>query len=430
MASNGAVSTKDYKINVLEIVSSSGQTIDVRNIFEELQIYQDIYSSVMSGQLIINDGADIFCNFALCGNDYLRVSIDKPSLGIPLEKIFRIYKVADRKPVKNSSQIYNIHFCSDEMVLSNSMRVSKSYKGYTVADIIYDVLLNVMKVDPSRIDMFEGTAGTYDFIVPYYRPFEVIQWATARAYNTQPKFCYFFYESMTGFNFKSLQSLYEQEPYKKISYDIKKVDAEIATNKDSIDKFKILNDFDYMTSVSNGSVSSRLLAVDIFSQSYKNYDYSLDLAESGGNLLNDFKQFNEVKTVTDKTNFTSYESYFTTYIQINDTGSERENSIDKWMQPRALHLAALNSFRFMAVLPGDIVMRAGDVVEFDFPKMVAPDESGKQMDPYRTGKYLVTALNHKFDKTGFESIVEFSSDSYSQAIPAATDLTSIIKKKI
>lgn len=426
----GAVSPKDFKIEVLELISSSGQSVDLRAAFEELQIYQDLYSSVISGEILVNDKSDVFCNFALCGNEYLRVSIDKPSLGLPFERIFRIYKTTERRPINNSDQAYILHFCSEEMVLSNSMRVSRSYKGLPVVDIIYDVLFDILKVDKSRVDKFEETSGPFDFVVPYYRPFEVIQWATARAYKTDPKFCYFFYESSSGFNFQSLQSLFKQTPYKKMKYDIKKIDSEVATNKDSIDKFSILNDFDIITSVSNGSMASRLLAVDIFSQSYKTYDYSLAIAEGNQNLLNPYKQFNELKNVDGKTNFTAYDSYFTTYVQINDTLTEKENSIDKWMQPRALHLAALNSFRFKAVLPGDIAMRVGDVVEFDFPKMTAPDESGKELDPYRTGKYLVTALNHKIQKSGFESIVEFSSDSYAQQIPAAVDLTPIIKKKI
>lgn len=427
---DGVLSSKDYELKVLELISSTGQTVDIRKIFAELQIFQDIYSSVMTGNILVSDAKDLFNNFSFCGNEYIRISIDKPSQNFPIEKIFRIYKATDRMPAKGSSQsqYYVLHFCSEEMVLSNSIKVSKAYQSQTASDIIWDVLTNHLKVDQSRLNSFEGTSGTFDFVVPWYRPFEIIQWAVSRSYDLNPKFCYFFFENSSGFCFQSLQTLYAQTAYKKIKYDIKNIDnPDTATNKDSIDKFRILNDFDVLTSVSNGSYASRLLAVDVFSQTFKQYNYSLADAENV--LLNKNKQINGAKNASGNTAFDSFDSYLTTYVEINDTKSERENSLDKWMMPRALHLSALNSFRFQAILPGDIGLKAGDIVEFDFPKFVAPDESGKETDEYRSGKYLVTAVNHKFREDIFESIVEFSSDSFARPLPAAKDLTKILAKK-
>ena len=79
----------------------------------------------------------------------------------------------------------------------------------------------------------------------------------------------------------------------------------------------------------------------------------------------------------------SFDSYFTTYAQINDTKSEKDNSVDKWLMPRALHMSLLNAFKFKATLPGDTSLNVGDVVNFEFPKFVAPDQSGKEPDEYR-----------------------------------------------
>jgi len=70
---NGVYNSKDYKIISLELINSGGQTIDLRNIFVEMQIFQDIYSSVMNGNIMIQDGNDTFSNFYMCGNEYLNV---------------------------------------------------------------------------------------------------------------------------------------------------------------------------------------------------------------------------------------------------------------------------------------------------------------------------------------------------------------------
>ncbi len=316
MAENGLYGSKDYDIKSLELINSGGQTVDLRNIFLEMQIFQDIYASVMSGNILINDGNDVFTNFYMCGNEYLKISIDKPGLNLPLERLFRVYKVSDRRPSTDSGQVYLIHFCSDEMISSESLIVSKSYKSTKIRNIVNDILINELKVDPQRIASLEETSGSFDLVIPGYRPLEAIQWVTARGYD-QKKFCYFFFENKDGFNLTSLQTLVKQKSYKTLKYELKNTNRDPALNKDSIDKFNIINDFDMITSISNGSFSSRLLSIDIFSQKFENIDYSLLQAEAQGNLLNKFKPVNSFKNSQNQTLFNSPYSFFRTYLSIN-----------------------------------------------------------------------------------------------------------------
>lgn len=425
---SGVLTSKDYEIKTLEIISSGGQSIDVRLIFNQLQIYQDIYSSVMSGNILINDAMDIFNNFFFCGNEYIRIHIDKPSLNQPIKKTFRIYKATDRTKTGNSGQGFVLHFCSEEFIISNSTRISKAYQSKKASDIVYDVLINYLKVSQDKIHNLELTGGIYDFVVPGYRPFEAIQWAVARSYDDSPKFCYFFFENNRGYNFQSIQTMYKNTVVKNIKYEIKNAEEpDPALNRDSIDKFRILNDFDMLTSISNGSFASKLLTVDIYAQTYREFVYSMQEAESKKRLLNKYKLINGLKEKTGDYLLTSFDSYFTTHALINDTKSEKDNSVDKWLMPRALHMSLLNAFKFRATLPGDTSLNVGDIVNFNFPKFVAPDDSGKEPDQYRTGKYLVTAVNHKFTEDSYLSIAEFSSDSFSAQIPGAADIQSALK---
>lgn len=430
----GTLGSKDFEINKLELVNSGGQVIDLRYVFIQMQIYQDIYSSVMSGNILVNDSKETFSTFYLCGNEYLNVSITKPGYDRPFEKVFRVYKTTDRKPVSNSGQAYTLHFVSDELITSEMMAVSKAYKSQKINDIVRDILLKEIKIDESRINKLELTSGVHDFIIPALRPFEAIQWAVSRAYDTG-KFCYFFFENKDGFNLASLQSLFKQKTYKKMKYEIKNVEPDPAVNKDSVDDFNILNDFDMITSISNGAFASRLLAIDIFSQTHNILDYNLTVAESQGNLLNKFKPVNTFKNNNNENLFDSYNSFFRTYVAINDTASEKSNDIKYWMLPRALHMTMLNHFKIQIVVPGDIEMKAGDIVEYEMPTFQGSDSSGREMDKKRTGKYLVAAVNYKFirEDNNFECVVELASDSFSEALPAAKEglskLTKTPKKK-
>jgi len=80
-STDGMFGSKDFKFNSLELINSGGQSLDLRQIYVEMQIFQDIYASVMYGEILLNDGNDVFSNFYLVGNEYLKVGIDKPGLG-------------------------------------------------------------------------------------------------------------------------------------------------------------------------------------------------------------------------------------------------------------------------------------------------------------------------------------------------------------
>ena len=71
-STDGMFGSKDFKFNSLELINSGGQTLDLRKIYVELQIFQDLYSSVMYGEILINDGNDVFSNFYLLGNEYIK----------------------------------------------------------------------------------------------------------------------------------------------------------------------------------------------------------------------------------------------------------------------------------------------------------------------------------------------------------------------
>lgn len=422
----GVTGSKNFDVKVLEIINSGGQTVDIRKIYVEIQLFQDIFSSVMSGSVVIQDGHDIFSNFYFCGNEYLKLSIDKPSLGKPIEKIFRIYKSAKRAPASDSGQSFLLYFCSEELVFSNQKKVSKAYKGKKTVDIVRDILLSELKVDPSRIKKMDTTSGVYDLVVPGMSPLEVIQWAASRSYDASkpPKYCYFFYEDRDGFQFRSYNTLIKEKPLKTLKYEIKTVDQDPANNKDSIDAFEIRGEFDVIKNLQNGGYASRLLSVDIFSQSFSYHDYSIEAAEAQNNLLNKFKPTNALKNMDKKAITAAHDSLFLTNVAINDTASEKSNDRDKWMMNRALHMTAMHNLRIKIIIPGDIFLKAGEVVKYEFPKFEGADAKGKTPDEYRTGNYLVSAICHKFtngDKGDFESIVELVSDSFSKQLPAAKD---------
>lgn len=433
-STNFSFGTKDFEFKALELISSSGITHGLQKVLIELQIFQSIFDSTMTGHILINDANDLFSTFNLCGNEYLKISIDKPGLNLPFERIFRITQATQRNPINDSSQIYMLHFCSDELVSSKSLLVSKAYKSSKIKEIVFDILTKELNVDPNRISKLEETSGVFDIIIPNFTPFEAIQWAVSRAYD-QNKFCYLFFENKNGFVMSSLQSMIKQEPYKTLKYEIKNsptegnIAADPSDNKDSIDNLRIKNDFDVITSMTNGAFASRLLSIDMFHQNYEYFDYSVQVAEAKGNLINKYKPFNDLRNSKGESPFEAFGAFYRTNLAINDTISERNNDIRYWLQPRALHLSLLHNFQIEIDIPGDIELKAGDVVNYQFPKFSSASTGGKELDKQRTGKYLVAAICHKFREQSFESTALLTSDSFSEPLPIAKNGIGKLTKK-
>lgn len=426
--SEGLITSKDYDLNELLLISSSAQSFDLRYIFAELQIYQDMFSSVMSGVVIIKDGNDIFNGLNLSGYEYIKIDVDKPGLNEPIRKVFRIYKATNRTKEGNSAQRYTLHFCSDELPLSLGMKISKGYKETTISDIVDDIVKNYLKIDQKNIALFDATDQPFDLVIPNQRPLEAIQWAAARAYNEgDGKQCYFFFENARGFNFVSLQSLYKKKdlPKKEIKVEITQLDGnDPALNKDSAMNLRILNDFDSISAMMNGALSSRQIVGDIFEQkviaTFNSYGFKQDVG-----TLNPYLNIPGNIGVYRRDNYP--ESYaWEAFLSVKH--QSKNLYYDKWVLDRALHMAMLNNFKIKVILPGDTGLNAGDIVFYDFQKFVAPDDPNAGSDEYRSGNYIVTSVNHKFTEDKMESIVELSTDSYATEIPAPQDLRKLTQE--
>jgi len=87
----------------------------------------------------------------MTGNEYVYISFDKPGLDNPIERVFRIFKVSERMLVKEQTEQYAVHFCSEEILLSEQHKVSKSYPGKNIVEIVQDILTNTLKVNPRKL---------------------------------------------------------------------------------------------------------------------------------------------------------------------------------------------------------------------------------------------------------------------------------------
>jgi hypothetical protein len=230
--SPGAYYPQDYYLQTLNFLTASGQRFELKKIMLEMSYYEDIYSFAVSGYITVSDAQGLVEMLQLTGNEFIEVNFGKTKNGAnSTDRLYRVYKVGDRKPSGNmNSEVYTLYFCSEELILSEQTKISKSYTGTKISDIVSNILVDKLKVDvKQKIVTIEETTGVYDFIVPRLKPFEAISWLSTYARPNKAGSIgadMLFFETKNGFNYRSLQSMFKDDIYSTYKYQVKNIENE------------------------------------------------------------------------------------------------------------------------------------------------------------------------------------------------------------
>lgn len=442
-ATNNQMATPfDFVLNDLSFITSAGQTVDLRAIFVELNIYQDLFSTVMSGSLIVTDSTNIFAYIVQQGAEFLHVSLDKPGLSAPIDRTFRVY---NRNPIPNSpsNQTIKLNFCSEELMISKSLSFSKMYASMLVSDMAKDIAQNQLKLTNMPDTNIEPTTGIQTLSISYLNPLQALNWLSSKATSNYVGASYLFYENTTGYNFQSLQHLMDvSSPVAVYNYSVKNI-ADNNSNLDFYDvsKYYVIKTPDSLESLVTGRNSGRLLTLDVLRQKFTIGELNADdLFNSSVTLGNApaYNNFQNRRQEIPADSYGGYRKFYPTnkgqnqasYIQ-GKTQIDQTN-VENWLIERNAQIMQLLGNRIKIVIPGNIKLKAGDVIQFNVPSIepqVGPNEGEtmRKLDPYMTGLWLTTAIRHHVTIRMFESVLELCRDSIQQAYPSAQNQNSTVK---
>ena len=277
-----------FSLEAVTIKTDFGQDVDVRNLTLELSFFEDIYSFVVSGYVILKDAIGIVENYKLDGNEFINIkygSYRNEDDENKLSRTFRIYKIG-RNPIGNlNSEYISIYFCSEILLLSEQLKISKSYSGKQIATkndnsgIINNILIEKLKIDSKKLIDIEEPYGLYDFVVPNFKPLEAISWLStyARPKSNKVGADMLFFETKDGFQFRSIQSLISEKPYATYKYQPKNVDFgddDMEQGFTTVLDYEVVKTYDTLGSISDGAYANRLLSIDPLTRSHKVTDFS------------------------------------------------------------------------------------------------------------------------------------------------------------
>jgi hypothetical protein len=427
---NVAYYPQSASVDELRIFASTGE-FDVTELLTELSFFEDMYSFVISGYVILRDGVGLVEKLQLSGKEEIQISFGSTKGGTEnINKLpgnlkkYQIYSIPVRKPVGNqNSEFTKIYFCSKELFDSEQIKVVKSYKGKAIHQIITDILLTQLKVDPKRIDTqnFEKTIGVYDFLIPTLRPFEAISWLCTYAKPTktgEKRADMLFFETKDGFQFRSIASIYKDRPYKTYTYNVKNIESQTLEQKNtSILDYQFVKDFDSLNEINSGTFANRVMFFDPLNRSinFTDFDYTKNI----GSRLNkspptDTSEYKDFARGTLKLVVSNSNQKLKPTFQNLDPSQKNlipDVFVQETVQNRTSQLALANYTILKIRVPGDTGLTAGSIINLNLPAL--DYENGrKQLDKFYSGKYLVTAVRHILQSQGvFQTVLEITKDS-------------------
>jgi hypothetical protein len=424
----GAYYPQDYSLESLNFLTGSGQRFDMKKIFVELSYYEDIYSFAVSGYATIVDAQGYIELLQLTGNEFIEISFSKTKNAPNTNKqVYRVYKIGDRKPIGNmNSESYTFYFCSEELLLSEQIKISKSYKGKKISEVIRNIMTEKLAVNPLKLNI-EETTGVNDFIVPQFKPFETISWLStyARPNGSGIKGAdMLFFETKDKFNFRSLQSMFQDEIYTTYKYQQKNIDEKIQSFQEetiSVLEYEFVKVYDMMNDTSTGTFANRLISIDPMSRTSKITDFNYLKYKTQAKTLNPGDPTNIMKNRLGLTNADSYNASFkvatSNAFQQNDPyikqvvdGVAKNIAIETYVPNRTAQISLANYTVLKIKIPGDTGITAGRTINFNLLTL-KPTSTKKNLDELYSGKYLVTAVRHIIQPTVFQTVLEIAKDS-------------------
>lgn len=411
----------DFTINELLLITKVG-SIDVRNMYEELNIFDGLFVPARSGNIVIRDAQGLIDNFVFDGTEFIKINIGKTKELMVLERKFRIYKVTDRKNANETSETYILHFVSEEFILSEQQKVNQACRG-TYSSIAGSIMTQYLNIDNKMIGAFDQSTGIKEFIMPNLNPFDAINYCAKRAVDSDGSPNYLFFESENGYNFCSLSTLTSQKPSFVLNFDVKNVGAEVINDLFGVKRYEVLSQFDYVKNTKSGVYSGTFIGFDPLTRKIVVNQKSFNDQYKRNEHNNPNPLFAVDKNKKGKYNFEmsnsrvvfytfSEAAKFSNFVKEKDPAllNKLEDTHNFVFQRKAILEGFLNK-TVRLLMPGNFALTSGVNVALKMPRRSVKTNSDDAEDDSLKGVYTIISTRHILRKNIHETVIDVATDS-------------------
>lgn len=404
------------------LTNTTGETVDLRFVMLECNIYESLWNNNTTCDILINDAENLIMNIPMFGYETLLLEFTTPQ-GEEWSNTFRLMRITDRELTKPRALVYILHFVSVEVISNLKLRVSKSYKGKLISDMVNDLHSNILTDAPINI---ETTKNQYHFIIPNIPPIQAINWLSTHANSTQYTGSnYLYYQDKYGYNFVTMESRMAQPPsilyggaaayvfqVANVRTPPPQLLQDFSTNVVSATAYTVDHQADIVENMRRGMYGNELIT---HSHSRKIWrDYTFDYPSSFNNYQHLYANNMLESQATQDTNDPA------SLLKLHSTGHDQDGYPflpEQWLPIRVSQLQQLHNLTFTIAIPGDSARTVGEVVTFNLPSPQPPINSIQVQDKFYQGNFLVQSVRHILDVDKYRTILALTKDSVATPYP-------------
>lgn len=411
----------DILIRKLQLVSSNNFAIDITNQMLRVEMHEDLFSPFITMTIVVRESLDFINALPLRGEEIINVEFATPTFtkdDTIVKGKFYVYKLSDRQLLNDRNSVYALHCISYEALTDINVKQSKAFKG-KISDIAHQ-LINVDGLNTSKKYNIEPTKNTTKYVSNFWSPVKNLNFIASNALNKNGSASYLFFENRTGFNFVSLDSLYNQAVYQTFIYDNYVRDTVGALSFRNLDKdyqriieFRVKTLYDSLKSTNSGAYASRLFAYDLVKKKYFAKDYT---------ALDDFNKFNHLNKLSLYTKYKPISAVNSLQTEVRHFESHNgfaDTSNIAFEQSRRSALQIFRSSTIEIEVFGRTDYTVGQKMYIQVPKptvitgidQLDTNDNTGIVDKTYSGNYIVTAINHMISRDSHTCILELSKES-------------------
>jgi hypothetical protein len=432
----------EYHLKELLVHTSSGNILNLTKAVQSIDIFEDMFSTSLSGSITILDVDNIAENGPVIGQEYMTLKITTPSLDEQeinfTNSSFAIYKVTVREAISQDTQLLALSFISPELLRDKRVRVSKSYTD-SIDRIVESVLTDARYINTNKDIYIEPTAGIRKIVCPNLHPYAFINNLTQESLTSKSASPYFFFfENLKGIHFKSLDRILSEDTVGNFNVgnitNLENKSVNIEKDLNRALTFEINSNNDMLLNIQGGMLGSSIIKYNIYNKSYEKlrYNYFTDFEKFDRIDENPLYNTNEIDEFGNNVGSfgdarihlhptTGSGDLDTSHTNETSSYSYAPNKLNESILFRRAKIMELNNAVSITMkINGNTTIAAGQTINLTVP--VSGRIHEKENDEYYSGRYLITKLRHSFSQTDkkHEILLTASKDSFGKELPLGT----------
>ena len=449
----------DYDLKHIFLHNHFGEIIDIKNLVQEMNIYESIYKNALTGSVVIIDAQNLIAKLEIQGLERISFKLSTPGANNTRDIVdaseatghpFHVYKITDRKQLAPGTLLYTLHFGSREFMRNLRTKVSQAYDG-RLDRSVYNIFLDESYLDSRKTLTFEPCGNSDKVVIPNLRPFDAINMIADKALPEKSEGVgYYFYETTKGFHFRSWENMVASEGrfkrptkqefyYMPLNITDPNIDNKIEHEYKSVESYRFINNFhDIAANTVGGTYGHRVISYNLFDKSFEQDDYNYhqqfaitqhtdgsksqfdaekyaigesDVDEAPANLVTGTSKVSDYPesriSLQSTTRFLHNEDKGAVYgLDVLQDGPKLGQRIAQQAQ-------VIQGTTLKLVVKGQSYLEAGDLIEFRLRSVDEKNPDGEE-DPQYSGKYVITKIRHQINAEKYVMVLECAKDSVKQ----------------